>query len=405
MSKVFFVTYGGGHVNIIRHIYRALIHQNIKPTILALTSSVKTLDKEKIPYKKISDYLDLFDYKDQILKFGNYLGPEFYDKNSELDYFDIISYLGFSIYDLLVEEDGFENALKKFRSEGHKIFNPVNTMEKILKYEKPNVLVLTSSMRMEKAAGFMGNKMNIPVVRILDTIGDDDIVPYECKICVMNKKAKENVLINNRIDPKKVIVTGQPDYEESLKIEEQVLNKIRKNLELDKYEKIITYLSQPRMKETELIIGKLNEIAVSSKNNLVIIKLHPNENIEEYSEFIEKKASNLILVKDEELIYYIKIADVVLTKHSTGALLGIFMDKPIIVINVFNSEFFPDYSKYGVAVCVRDLNVLETIIEILFDSESKLNKKLKVGRKKLKNTENATLNVVEVIKQANLNGK
>lgn len=399
MKKILFVTYGGGHVNIVRHLYKELSKLDYIVTIIALTNSVSILDREGIPYRKISEYLSLFKEKEKILEYGNYLAKSHYDQNSGLSYEDIAAYLGFSIYDLMKTEGNLESALEKFQLVGHKIFNPIQTMKTILAYENPDVLVLTSSMRMEKGAGLAANSLKVPVIRILDTIGDDDLIPYNCKICVMNKIAKENLLANNDINKNDIVITGQPDYEKSIEIKGKELAIIKEKLEIEKYDKVITYISQPKQEDRDIILSKLSEMALGNPSFLIIIKLHPNEFIEEFEAFQKLNIANMIIIKEFELPYIIELSNVLLTKFSMGGLYSVFMDKPLVVINILDEVLYPDYSKYGVATKVKDIGELIEKINCLLNQNSELSISLKNGRGKMLNKNSATMNVVKVIQE------
>jgi len=400
MKKALFVTYGGGHVNIVRHVYRRLKKEGFKSKIIALTNSVATLDKENIPYKKISDYISIFEYKDSIIELGEKLSKTYYNENSGLSKSDISVYLGINFHDLKEETGSFKAAHKLLESTGHNIFNPVKSMKKILEFEKPDVVILTCTVRMEKAAGLAANELGIPVIMILGTIGDDDIIPYNCKVCVMNESAKKNILQNNSIDMKDIIITGQPDYEENIKIDEKRKNEIKIKLETDKYARVITYVPQPRQRDNHIIMSELIKIAQKNNENLFIVKLHPNEFIQEYKDYIDVKPDNLLITKDAELPYYLYLSDLVLTKFSMGGLYAVFMDKPLVILNIFNEELFPDYSKYGVAVSVNDISKLDNKIIELLSIDSKANDKLKLARREFRNVENSVENIIKVIEKS-----
>ncbi|WP_312813197.1 hypothetical protein [Sedimentibacter sp.] len=400
MNKILFVTYGGGHVNIIRHIYKALYNKDLEIQVIGLTSSVKILDRDGIPHKKISDYISIFDNSEEIIRHGEELAKLNYDKNSGLDYNDIVAYLGFSFYDLISYEGSYEKAYDIFSKYGRKIFNPINTMEKIIKLENPDVVVLTSSMRMEKAAGIVANSLGIPVVRILDKLCDKNIIPYKCKACVMNEKAKSNLLKNNNIEKKDIIVTGQPDFEDSLKLHSDKLDIIMKELQVNKYKKIISFMSQPSQLDIEKIVEGLFEISNKNHDYLYIIKIHPNENVEDYFKILKEKISYNLKIVKYEAQYIVAISDVILTKYSTVGLLAALMGKPLIKLNILNEKYSIDYSEYGIAYEVSNFIDLEDKISKLIDINSIESQKLKHAREELKNERNAANNIAHVIRES-----
>jgi len=75
---------------------------------------------------------------------------EHFDAGSGLDKFEIKVYLGMNLWDLSLQLKSFEEALKLFRERGRSCFFPINLMERILSFEKPDVIVVTSGKRAEK---------------------------------------------------------------------------------------------------------------------------------------------------------------------------------------------------------------------------------------------------------------
>src|SRR5699024_5356157 len=137
-----------------------------------------------------------------------------YDKNSELDIEDIQFYLGINLFDLSRKYKSTTKALSEYNKSGRSIFNPSYSVGKILDYEMPDVIVVTYGQRMEKTMAVESNKRGRDVIRIVDLLGENMIIPYNAKECVMNKYAKKNLLQNNNhIMAEDIYVTGQPNLE------------------------------------------------------------------------------------------------------------------------------------------------------------------------------------------------
>ncbi len=90
IKKLFFVSYGGGHIKLLLPVIKKLQKQNYELTILGLTTAISILDSEKIPYKSYKDYTFLFtdDYK----KYGEKLIEEL--TGTLIDRNETICYLG-----------------------------------------------------------------------------------------------------------------------------------------------------------------------------------------------------------------------------------------------------------------------------------------------------------------------
>ena len=113
-KKIFFVTYGGGHVDIIDLVVEELIkYNNIEVKILALTTAYNTIINkysEKI-VKSVLDYSFLYeDILEKIHEYGTFLLKENYNEESKLSKKEIIIYLGLSFF-YLVDDHGYYEAL------------------------------------------------------------------------------------------------------------------------------------------------------------------------------------------------------------------------------------------------------------------------------------------------------
>lgn len=75
MKKVFYVSYGGGHANISRFIYKELEKDpQVEQEVLSLTVADKIFDRSAFTYKYLTDYLYLafsLGDKNEVLTFDN----------------------------------------------------------------------------------------------------------------------------------------------------------------------------------------------------------------------------------------------------------------------------------------------------------------------------------------------
>ncbi len=391
LKRVFCVTYGAGHVNIIKEIYNELIkYDNLEVSILGLTLADSILKKENIPHKRISQYLNLFDSKEQIIE----LGKQFLDEDSNnclIEREDTIAYHGLSLYDLK-EEYGDEKAWELYEKLGRKAFLPINTMYKILEYEAPDVVVTTNSPRMEKAAAIAANMLNIPVVRINDLPYMSEKMEYDAKLCVMNELAKQSIIRKGLAREEDIVVTGQPVFEKDLKINKDVQEEYLKKYKND-YQYIVLYLGQGHSEQERLTICKLGDISNDSKNTLFIIRPHPNDD-SDYTKY--GKTDNFLVTKEGDLKYLLAISDAAVTRYSTSGLQAALLGVPLICMDIEgNNEF--DFSELGIAIKIKDIENLESIIKKCMDKQSCEYLALEKGRLLFKNTDGAAQNISGVI--------
>lgn len=394
MKKVLFVTYGGGHVNIVKELYKKMnIQHKFDIQILALTIAAKTLQQEQIPCKQISDYMFLFEKeKSEIKNFGELLAKEEFNPESGIEYEDNKAYLGLNFWDLINEYGGFIEAMSVYKKKGRQFFNPIKTVERILQYELPDIVVVTCGVRMEKAAAISAKKLNIPVLRICD-LPEGDGFFCDSYVAVMNQYGKEYIKNHTKIKEENIYVTGQPIFEAN-----QILDLVKKKdleeyLKRKNYDHIILLLLQSGMEMDELIL-KYKNIAEKHQQDLFLIKLHPGQS---ESTLPIKTNKNIQIIGDIEVKYPICISDVVITYNSTAGLEAALMDKELIVVNTTKIPYITDFSEYGIAVKVNDLDKLEDMIYKICLKDNPVIGKIRQTRRTYDMPKNATENIVDLI--------
>ena len=207
MKKILFVTYGGVHVNIVKYLAPVLAEE-FEIEILALTMAPQVFDRMGVKYKRTLDYLSLFtEEKEKICEYGKRLAEKEYNPESGIQYEECVSYLGFGFWDLVHTLDSEKEAYARFEEKGRKAFCPINVMKRILEFERPNMVIVTCDVRMEKAAGIAANIMEIPVLNV-HYLPELAPLPYEADVCVMNEYARKYISDHNIVPEKRVHVTG-----------------------------------------------------------------------------------------------------------------------------------------------------------------------------------------------------
>lgn len=388
--KVFCATYGGGHVNLIASIYKEMLANSIEVKILALTIAGQQLKKNNIPYKTISQYINLFEDR-EFIELGKKVVDNVHNENSNINYNDTLVYYGLGLSELLNEKGGIDWC--KYESEGRKAFCPVNKMKVILNNEKPDVVLLTTGVRFEKAIAIAANELNIPVVMINDLPVMSANPGFDANICVMNEFAKEYA-IKKGVEESKIFVTGQPVMEDNLKLDINKAQKLQERFKSN-WSKIILYLGLP---ETDTIpegretIDELEKIAQKHQDWLFILRPHPSN----FDNYKVQDTDNLYVTKRGELKYLIELCDVAITHVSTSGIEAALLGKPVItVLNKTESNMRLD--ELGIAKNVYFVGDLENYIVEVLSNESLMSRELACGRKKFENISDAASNIVEVI--------
>ncbi|WP_022818997.1 hypothetical protein [Fusobacterium russii] len=382
MKKVFLTCYGGGHSEIIKEVYKKLI--KIKDTeivILALTTSKYKFEQEKVPYKLIIDYYD------EIEDRGIYeLGKKFcLEKNIDISIGEKETYLyhGYALHELekKYNKEKIEEGFNKF---GRAIFLPIQFMEKVLKKESPDLVITTNSPRYEKAALIAAKNLGITSLSVEDLFGVEykqltlDIASffgnvnyntiYGNYLCVLADEAKKNLNIEKTNE---IFITGNPIFDKTIKF----FNKINGVENILSEKKTLCFLTQ-NYPEKIKILDNLIKI-INKKDFNLIIKIHPNEDKEEYLKIVESLTRNKdkIFIETENLYENILKSDIILTVDSTAALEAAILDKPIIARK--NNQI--PFQKINIGIEYDDVSQIDECIDKLIKNKI-IRDRLKGGR-------------------------
>ena len=324
------------------------------------------MDEGNLPYKKIKDYLCVFSKEEteEILSFGKELAQVEYNPNSGIELEECVAYLGLGYWNL-VQNLGSQEAKIQFTKFGRKAFCPVDVMTKILQYEKPDVVVVTADVRVERASGIAANKLGIPVVHIQD-LPEMDKLTYKASVCVMNQYARDYILQHKAASEEMLYITGQPVIESNTVVDPSEIQKMKKNFCFEKYKKIIVYLEQP----LNLDIPEMEEFLLQESfrhpDYLYIIKLHPNQDFDKQVEF--NFDCNYLKIRDCNLKALLSLADLAITRDSNSGLEAAMMGVPLIVVGL-KEPVRVDFSKYGIAKKANSIQEIKSIIECIYKED------------------------------------
>jgi len=225
-------------------------------------------------------------------------------------------------------------------------------------------------------------KLKIVLLRLADIIkGKPNIYGHgECsKIAVMGEFAK-NLLVSEGIDPKKIVITGQPRFDDIVEKKKKMNNKrlgTRKRVVVTTEPFVETMLWTEKQREN-FILTIVNTLDTDTE---LVIKLHPVEKLEDYKQILEGLQYRATVCRDTDLYELLSVADLVISVASTTALESIMLDKPVIIIDLFNTFEYSPYVQYGVAIGVyKEENILPAVRNVLYNDHAR--KKLAEARKK-----------------------
>lgn len=352
-----FVSYGGGHINIINEVIRGIIkNKDIDFKLLALTTaydkSVSLFSNKYI--KKISDYRDLFKKDiEKINYYGSLILEDNYNASSGISKEDTLIYLGLSMFEL-VQTHGEQKAFDLYNKKKRQAFLPIKTMKKILEYEDISLVVTTTSPRFEEASLTAANELGIETIQILDLFGELYPLPKANHIVCMNSYISESLkrqgLIKN-----KYYYFGQPAIEKTVKNILSVDKVIIKNkLELNSNKTLLYATQKPNIYNEDFSyydfagyetindnIFSIFEFLYEKYNINILVRLHPNEDFNDYKKWFDKYNFVQYINNKCNLEESLAICDILLNQASTVSVEAISANKDVFTFKYHLDKTFP----------------------------------------------------------------
>lgn len=353
-KKILFVSYGGGHIELIKTIIDNCIdYEKFDVDLLALTVAYDAIQHSKIVKYRVSDFDFLFkDEMAEIESYGNNLLEDNHNPNSHIPLKEIIFYLGISYYDL-VNELGEELAFETYKIKKRQSFNPKITLKKIIEYLSPNYVFTTNSPRMESASISAAKELQIPSIQILDLFGDDFPIPSADNIIVMNEYVKDKLLHSGIL--KNIVALGQPIFDKTIEEVDKVKKEIiLKKLGYNTNDRIVLFCPTPYyLWNNDLSVKGIGEESIinipifkilSDLTRVcdlkIIIRPHPvSDSIENYRKYLNKyKSIKYYSNVDLNLFESLAISEIVLTYNSTIAVQAAVCNKAVFTYNYDNNQ-------------------------------------------------------------------
>ncbi len=198
----------------------------------------------------------------------------------------------------------------------------------------------------------------------------------ECtKVAVMSPYAK-SVFIKLGFNADNIVVTGQPRFDELFN------PKFTKSVLYTKFglksDYNIALLASPVFATQEngaikrrIFIEGVAKAFKPYKTIKLIIKLHPlEEQITAYQSILKDiNCDTVAVVKDFDISSLINSCSIFLSNFSTMAMEALILEKPTVIVNIFNdSEYYP-YVSSGAAIGVSSINALGPTLQRVFTDQ------------------------------------
>ncbi len=381
--KLLFITYGGGHADLVARIIPYIDQfENISCHVLALSTAGVILERFHIKYKTCADYINVTGYQ-SALKIGDKLSQPLWHPSSGINYNDSCAYMGVSMCDL-IEELGDGEAQKQYAKLGRKVFLPVRFLEKVIKAEAPDVVVTTCNVRMEKAAIIAANNNNIPSLLIDDLFGYSLCGMTRVENCEITSKTGHlpryifvlNEFVKNRLLKANfplhaISVTGQPVFSELRRdLDRLELNERYKTIRRN-YEFVVTYAAPGKIDVLKSQLKELKQLVAQKQSIYFILKLHPSTSItSDIQEVLDSFTKNSTVSHKDDVLYSLKVSDVVIVYRSTVGLQAIFSGKKLIIWGAKSDTGILPYDRSINANFAEELGQLSNALDKSLESVS-----------------------------------
>ena len=232
---------------------------------------------------------------------------------------------------------------------------------------------------------------------------------YGCDLVLVTSAQWKEHLDKKKVSSK-IVVIGYPTMDDVyFKISE-----FKKDINKNKLDLEFLLLTTPMVEHglwtekewiqtIEKIILEIQNKFPSSK---IIVKIHPvSESLEKYSNLIKKFGNNIKIFQREDLIKIISKSDFVITYGQSSSILqAALLEKPIIVVNLFNYplEKMP-FLKEGIGIELNDIHKLKDMVTNIHQKDIENNVKNYINKHLYKFdgnvSERASNAIIEIIKK------
>ncbi len=336
---------------------RSAGHETI---VLALTSAQGVMQQAGLPYIGFKDLVQPGD--EAALAHGEKLARDL--PTPPIDTAETAAYLGLSYYDLEVRL-GKDNAAALYAQKNRQGFEPVTIMRRALEKYRPDLLVVTSSPRAEKAAAHAARELGIKSACLVDLFGKFTTwasdASYADKLLVFSNVTRD-FFINHGRPAHDIIVTGNPALDRLADPAWRGKGEAWRAAHGWQNNKIIFWASHAEPAPHEDLPDRIDAAvwdAVSKHPDWrLLVRFHPSEAPRPFP----KDDRIYISPKTEEVTPLVYACDASVIINSTVGLEAAIITKPLISVDMSVFTPFTPFDDMGIS---RGAKTLEHIAPLL----------------------------------------
>ena len=368
---VLFVTYGGGHVQMVLPVAQALQAQGVRVCVFPMTTAIALVDAAGLPYFTYADLPLMSDPRVQ--EAGARLAADM-PPGGPLPLVETQAYMGCNYRDMEASL-GVVEAAAKWVDGGRTHFYPLATMKAVIDDLRPRLVVTTNSPRSERAAIEAATSLEVPAVVMVDSFAIHEVKwlsrpTFGQKLLVLDERVKQMMIRHGR-SAGDITVTGNPAFDriyDPAVIADGRSMRQERGWGRDGRQTILwasnpeplvhPFTGEPADPTLPRTVENYLRILVL-KNPLLelVIRRHPSED-----QIIASGNRIHISRRSEDVHALIHAVDLVVVLTSTVALQAYLAGTPVISVagSVFTKE--TPYGDLGMATTVHELNDLGPIL-------------------------------------------
>ncbi|MBM5796680.1 MAG: hypothetical protein FJ060_00670 [Cyanobacteria bacterium K_Offshore_0m_m2_072] len=374
MSKILFVTYGAGHVEIVLSLLPRLQELGVATTVLALTTAAPRLRREGCDFRTCCDYLPAPGYE-LACEIGEQLSKELWLDDSGITKDESCAYLGVSMVDLIADH-GAEIAWRLYSDHGRRAFCPTRFLRHVLQHEQPSLVLTTCRVRMELAALLAARQIGCRSVLIEDLfgfslLGEKSIhafsqlppsVEWPDEVIVLNQQVKDR-LVKAGFPATAVHAMGQPVFSDWLARYDATEPCSSVNQWRRQGRPVIAYAAPARRDVLQRHLALMVTLAMQNPGWDIVVKLHPSVSTASVQVELDHGLDNLLVLPgDLDSLPVVKASDLLIVFRSTLGLLALFAGLPLLVFEDSGEPEVMPYVSSGAASGASTLAQLQQAI-------------------------------------------
>lgn len=376
-ADVLFVTYGGGHVQMVLPVAQALQAQGIRVCVFAMTTAIAVVDAAGLPYFTYADLPLMQDPRVQAA--GARLAADM-PPGGPLPLAETHAYMGVNYRDMEVNL-GVVQAAAKWGDGGRQHFHPRATMQAVISDLRPRLVVTTNSPRSEQAAIEAATALGVPAVAMVDMFALQEVKwlarpNFGQQLLVLDESVKDMMIRHGR-PAADITVTGNPAFDglhDPAVIAAGTYMRQTRGWGRDGRLTVLSastpepalhpFTGEPANPTLPRAIeNRLRTLVIENPMLELVIRRHPSED-----QFVAQGARIHTSPRSEDINALIHAVDLVVVTCSTVGLQAYLAGTP--VISVEGSVFTKDapYGDFGMATPVPELDDLGPVLTKMLPS-------------------------------------